>query len=655
MSRASYLAPWAARAKRRLVGAHGLALLFLALPTLLAITIDLALRARALAGHAPQGKLIYLSSWLISAAFWAWPLWLLCRLWSARARTPQGAQGQRVAGVGIVALSALWLLPFATFCYAGQPLYYRVFHAYVGRDTVRLGIALRGTVSEWFGSWGGPWVVVGMLVIGGLVTGAMLVLTRRIAVRVSGSVPLLLPLTFVGAFIVMWVDLVDSRFLQAATPDACFVHGLVHALRVSVTGKGGIHQGMTVRTPAALPPLMSARARPPSVLLILTESVRADATCSDPPPSCVSPFLDMVVPDRIALGELVTETPSTFSAFLLLTTGLVPNVDFRSAHTAPVLWEIARAVGYETAYISAQNPKYEDFGAFTERAGIDVLITGSDLGGLRQEQLGAPDERATEETLRFVRSVPADRPYFAVMHLSNTHAPYRTDPALLPFVPESTNPLGDRDSFHNHYRNAVRLQERTVAGFLRSVRALPGWDDTVVLFLSDHGEQFFEHGGLYHNHSIWQEELRIPGWIAAGAHALRDDQREALQSYAGRRTFTPDVHATVVDLFGVDPGRSDLPLASMVRGRSLLRSYSERDEKPTLLTTSTAVWEPDDAWFGAMLRDRKLVGALSGPWRCFDTKSDPDEREELGEGSCADLVPVANAAFGVARAAAGAR
>jgi len=67
------------------------------------------------------------------------------------------------------------------------------------------------------------------------------------------------------------------------------------------------------------------------------------------------------------------------------------------------------------------------------------------------------------------------------------------------------------------------------------------------------------------------------------------------------------------------------------------------------------VWEPDDAWFGAMLGDRKLVGALSGPWRCFDTKNDPDEREDLGEGSCADLVPVANEAFGVARAAGGGR
>jgi len=43
---------------------------------------------------------------------------------------------------------ALWVLPFATLCYGGQALYYRVFHAYVGRDTVRLGIELRGEVNR---------------------------------------------------------------------------------------------------------------------------------------------------------------------------------------------------------------------------------------------------------------------------------------------------------------------------------------------------------------------------------------------------------------------------------------------------------------------------------------------------------------------------
>lgn len=623
------------RARRVLLGGSGKALLGLAAPTAIGILLDLVLRPRSIAVLAFQGKAIYASSWLVSAAFWALPLAVLGRVSSTT-----GASLRRACFWAIV---LLWILPLVTLCFPGQATYYRALHSYVGRDTVRLGIGLRGTVLDWFRSFGGPWLAIAILGAGGVLTAAIVAIARRLAPRIGKDFPWLLAPTFAGAALCFWTDNVDSRFLQAATPDACLVHGLVHALRVTVTGKGDIHQGMSVRTPARLPELVSARRLRPRILVVLTESVRADATCSDPPPLCSSPVLDPVAGDRVALGALTTQTPNTFSSFLILTTGLSPDVDFRSAHTAPVLWEVAHAVGYATAYVTSQNPNYEDFGAFTRRAGIDELLTAVDLGGLAQEQLGAPDERAVDAMLRFVRSVPGERPYFAVLHLSNTHAPYRTDPGLRPFVPESVDPLGDPTLFHNHYRNSVRSQERLVAGLLGDMRTLPGWSDTVVLFLSDHGEQFREHGGLYHNHSLYDEELRVPGWIVAGSAALGPGERTALSTYRGRRTFMGDVHATLLALFGVEPGA--LPLHERTRGRSLLSAYVAADEKPALLATSTSVWEPDDAWFGAMFRERVVMGREEGAWSCFDTAHDPEERRDLGESACGDLARVAQGAF----------
>src|SRR5262249_8664675 len=152
-------------------------------------------------------------------------------------------------------------------------------------------------------------------------------------------------------------------FLQAAVPDACFTHGVVHAARMALTGHWGERQGISLRTPAPLPALSPAAHRP-NVLVVLTESVRADATCSDAPPACRSESLDAVAAERIPLGKLTSQTPNTFSACMILWTGLGPDVDFAAAHSAPVLWEIARAVGYRTAYVASQNPQYEDFGAY---------------------------------------------------------------------------------------------------------------------------------------------------------------------------------------------------------------------------------------------------------------------------------------------------
>jgi hypothetical protein len=371
------------------------------------------------------------------------------------------------------------------------------------------------------------------------------------------------------------------------------------------------------------------------VLLVLTESVRSDATCSDPPSGCRSEDLDPVAAERIPLGELRSQTPNTFSASVVLWTGLGPEADFAEAHTAPVLWELARAIGYRTAYVTSQNPQYEDFGAFVRRAGIDTTVTALDLGGMAQEQLGAPDERATDSMLAFVRSVPEGTPWFGVLHLSNTHAPYRSMPGLEPFEPHSQDPLGDVEAFHNQYRNSVLLQERTIASFLRELRARDDWTDTAVLLVSDHGEQFREHGGLYHNHSLYDEELRVPGWIVAGSTALDEPQREALRAWRARHTYLQDVHETVVDLLGLEDERAWLPLAGLVRGRSLLRPFW--GEPTVLLATSTSVWEPDDARFGAMNGSRALVGA-PGAWQCFDTHADPAEHQSLPEARCEDLL-----------------
>jgi hypothetical protein len=622
------------RALRLLLGHSPRGLPSLLTPTAVALVVDLLLRARPLAGYALQGKAIYASSLLISAGFWAMPVWVCARL----ASFPGG-----VARAARALLAGLWLLPWAVFAFGGQAVYHRVFGSYMGRDTIRLGIALRGTVTDWLGSWSGPWLALGMLVAGAAVTWGTLRGARGIATQ-GGPLPLLLPAAFAGALVCFWTDNVDSRFLQAATPDTCLVHGAVHALRVAVSGQWGRRQGVSLRTPAPLPPLRSARARRPDILVVLTESVRADASCSDPPPACVSPFLDEVARDRIALGALTSQTPNTFSASMVLWTGLVPTATFAEAHTAPVLWEIARAAGYRTAYVSSQNPKYEDFGAFTRRAGIDVAVTAIDLGGMAQEQLGAPDERASEALARFVRETTEGAPYLAVLHLSNTHAPYRVDPDLLPFLPQSPDPLGNVEAFHNRYRDAVRLQERTVASLLRQLEAIPRWDDTVVLFLSDHGEEFREHGGIYHNHSLYDEGLRVPGWILAGPHALDPSERAALATYAGFRTYTEDIHETVVDLLGLEAARAILPLATRVRGRSLLRPRSA--EPAALLATSTSVWEPDDARFGVMAGPRLVVGGAAGAWSCFDLAKDPRERSPRPATQCGDLLDVARAEFG---------
>jgi len=619
-----------------LLGAHPSHLAYVVAPTLLAVALDLSIRARALVIYPPLEALNYFGSSLASAGFWGAPLWTAARLFPRRGPLARG---------GLVAIFALFVLPFAVFCYGGQALYHRVFGAYMARDTVRVGIALRGTLADWLTAWGGPWIFVALVGVAVPFTVAIGWSARRAARSLEGTIPVLPVVGFGIASTCFFTDFVETRSLQAAPPDTCFIHGVVHALRDAIRGKAAVRHGFTQRSPAPLPPIPAPPHRP-NVLVVLTESVRADAVCSSGPPGCTDEWIDPIVPDRIPLGKLVTQSPGTFSACMMLWTGLPPTVDLRTAHEAPVLWEVAHATGYRTAYITSQNLRYDDFGAYVERAGIDVEVSAIDLGDTRNAHLGAPDERATHSLLDFVRGVPDGQPYFAILHFSNTHSPYRVDPGLQPFSPHSDSATGDNAAFNNHYKNSVALQERTLGALLGSLRALPSWDDTVVLYLSDHGEAFREHGRLYHITSLFEEEVRVPGWLAAGKRALTDRTRDALRAYAPMRTYTQDIHATLVDLLGALDAQPTFPFASLTTGRSLLRAPVPF---MALLSTETAVWQPDDPQMGVMTDDRLLVGSASSAWACYDLSADPGEHRPLDASACTPLRAAGERAFPAVR------
>jgi arylsulfatase A-like enzyme len=216
---------------------------------------------------------------------------------------------------------------------------------------------------------------------------------------------------------------------------------------------------------------------------------------------------------------------------------------------------------------------------------------------------------------------------------------------LQPNQPHDASALADVTKLHNHYANSVALQERTVASFLRELGAMPSWENTVVLFVSDHGEEFREHGGLYHLTNLFDEQLRVPGWLAAGPLALDDAQRASLAGYARRRTYSQDVHATLLDLFGVLDLRTSFPFAGRVTGRSLMRP-PPAGEPAVLLSTASGVWgEPDDPKFGVMQGDILAVRSVKTGWLCFDAAQDPKQTRPTEIARCGALLEVGQRGF----------
>jgi len=281
-----------------------------------------------------------------------------------------------------------------------------------------------------------------------------------------------------------------------------------------------------------------------------------------------------------------------------------------------------------------------------------------DLSGARH------DPRAPElvaELLRFVDAAGegagagAGRPWFAHLQLMETHAPYRPAPEqridgaaraemelpegaahlFLPFRAAPPLPAAELAALNATYDACVRTADAAVGEVIAALEARGLLESTVVLVTSDHGEEFFDHGGFGHGHSLHRELLHVPLiWCAP----------ERLP--AGR------VVASQVRLIDVVPTLLELlelavpPDALVLDGESLLPLLRRRQEAEDAGNGQADVGATDRValatveWGGSSalaLRDgsRTVIVARDGGAervQCFDARADPMEQRDLAAG-----------------------
>jgi arylsulfatase A-like enzyme len=113
------------------------------------------------------------------------------------------------------------------------------------------------------------------------------------------------------------------------------------------------------------------------------------------------------------------------------------------------------------------------------------------------------------------------------------------------------------DEIHRLYAKEVAIADHRVGSVVAELKRRGVWDRTLFVLLSDHGEEFDEHGGWQHDQSAYEELLRVPLLIHFPGGR-----------FAGERVGAPvslvDVVPTVADALGLPA------LADGARGQSLM-------------------------------------------------------------------------------------
>lgn len=524
----------------------------------------------------------------------------------------------------------------------GGQLYMRArTHGYINRDAVVLSLRWPGIIGEHvlddFAKVATYFVIPAVLVplvaaLRGRVLGP---LSWRPSVARGGAL---------GALLVAAFSPLYQRGLQCLPPDVLVVHaagGLaLHAFGLAPeprTCPAGKHE--------ALPSAPLAPPNAPPIVVIFGESIRRDEVCVAKDPACDrSPNIDKAAPERIGYAGAHSTSSCTEIATVSVVTGLPVTSSVVDVARAPLLWDYAKARGYRTGYFGSHNLAFANLDRFLGTSRIDVLREARDRQEAPDMDVGTPDEATCAEALEHIRR---PGPSLTFVHLANTHSPYREPANGGPFQP--TRPTGDVDgvaAMRNRYRNSLVLHDEIVGHFLSELRKDDVGKNAIVIYLSDHGEAWGEHGAMGHTYDLYEEQTAIPLWIDVPEGALPDEILGRMRAEAARRpVIAQDASATVIDLLGGFDFDNWRPYTEELAGISLLRAH---DDSRSVVSWNCPPFTECSSDAFAIRRGSMKLQWLGKEMRfvCHDLDSDPLEKVELPVERCMELRRVADAAFG---------
>lgn len=407
------------------------------------------------------------------------------------------------------------------------------------------------------------------------------------------------------------------------------------------------------------PRLVAAALRPdpapgaPHVLFVLVDTWRADHAGFLGYERDVTPELDRLVRSGIVFERVEAQAGWTKPSVATLLTGLMPSKHGAVSEPLPppargtdlvpgvtTLFEVLRARGWDTAMWS-NNPHVLPSRGFGQGAGAFFdYIHHPDR--TFQHDPGVAARLLSDVTQWLAEERDPSRPFCAYVHLFDPHAPYAAPPEFrgrfARGAPDSTATKQRVQRMIDAYDEEILAVDHALGPFLQSV--LEEHPDTVVVLCSDHGEEFLDHGGYGHAHTLYEELTRVP-LVLWGP------------DLAGGRVATQvrlmDVYPTLLELSGnadaIAPKVQGASLLAVIRGdetgHRLAPAESGGDGAPARqwraigdgrlkLVRREADRPPPTATASTEGARGPEEGDETPPWiRLFDLEHDPGENHSL--------------------------
>ncbi len=387
-------------------------------------------------------------------------------------------------------------------------------------------------------------------------------------------------------------------------------------------------------------------AKPPSVVLISVDTLRADALGAYGG-VIGTPTFDRFAAQGVLFENAFAPTPATAPSHATLFTGqevqrhgVLRNGE-SLPETATTLAEAFRLRGYQTAGFVSSFVLDPRFGWGQGFAHFDAALP--EAGSTMAKQQPYPgafwsaqrfegfDRRATATTSAAISWLATtSEPFFLFVHYFDPHAPYlppkifgdRSATVRFPLDGRSVEGVGPRklERLVQRYHGEVLYVDDALGALLEAV-ARRTHDQALVVVTADHGEGLGQHHWMEHATNLYDEQIHVPLLV-----------RWPGEVPAGRRVATPvglvDVAPTVLALAGIESSASHdgRSLAAAIRGDAELA--------PLPLFGIRRLVDEATGWgHGVKLSVRtdrwKYIFSSDSPHELYDLAADPGEQRNV--------------------------
>ena len=299
----------------------------------------------------------------------------------------------------------------------------------------------------------------------------------------------------------------------------------------------------------------------PNIILITVDSLRADRLSYAGNERPTSPAIDRFFASGVSFETAYSQAGWTLPSVSTILSGRYPSEHGatrfgRSIQEGmPLLAMILKEEGYATEAIVSHVALQPRFGL---ARGFDAYDQSLLEEGKHHKATTA--EELTDRALTAISKL--QEPYCLWLHYFDPHFAYIGHPEWAEFGDENLD----------RYDSEIAYTDKHVGRFLEGLDASAAGARSVVLFSADHGEEFGEHAGKWHD-SLYDEVARIP--LVLRAPGLAAGQSSIL---AEQIDFLP----TLLKLAGV-AAPADLPGRDLLDGDETPRPiFLERARPPRL-------------------------------------------------------------------------